>query len=89
MPQILSRTPDLEVHKVPDGYLIYQGNRDKVSYLNQSAAVVFEFCDCALDYEDVVRRASTIFGLEAAAQPQIRACVDSLIEEGLVRSSWT
>lgn len=89
MPEVLARAPDLEVHKVPDGYLVYQENRDKVSYLNSSAAAIFEFCDCALDYEDVVRRTAHLFGLEGAAEVEIRACVESLIEQGLVRSSRT
>lgn len=88
MPQVIARAPNLEIHTVPDGYFIYQGSRDKVSYLNSSAAVVFEFCDCALDYEDVVRRVTRFFGLAATAQTQIRACVDSLIEERLIKSSW-
>ena len=87
MPQILERAPNLEVHKVADGYLIYQENRDKVSYLNHSAATVFEFCDCALEREEIVRRATQLFGLDGAAEVEIPACVESLIEEGLVRSS--
>jgi len=82
----LQRTDGLEVHEVPDGYIVYQGARDNVCYLNKTAAVVFEMCDSGLAADDVVARVARLYDLGAAAHDEIRACIDSLVKEGLLQS---
>jgi hypothetical protein len=32
--------PDLEINAVSDGYVVYQPGRDRVHYLNQTAALL-------------------------------------------------
>jgi hypothetical protein len=86
MPEILTRAADLEVHEVPDGYIVYQTARDNVCYLNSTAAIVFEFCDGKLEAQDIVARVAKIFDLGASAYPEIRGCIDSLVKEGLIQS---
>lgn len=87
MPEIMTRATDLEVHEVPDGYIVYQGARDNVCYLNKTAAIVFEFCDGKLDADDIVARVANIFDLGASAHAEIRTCIDSLVKEGLLQSN--
>jgi hypothetical protein len=89
MRQILSRAPDLDVHEVPDGYIIYHGSKDSVSYLNKTAAVVFEFCDANLDVEEVVSRVAKMFSLEYLSHDEIKTCIERLVQEGVVRSNAT
>lgn len=86
MPQ-LTRAPDLDVHEVPDGYIVYHGANDTVSYLNKTAAIVFEFCDGKLSADDIMERAAKIFESGTATREEIKACIDSLLKEGLVLSS--
>jgi hypothetical protein len=86
MPDVMTRADGLEVHEVPDGYIIYHVARDNVSYLNKTAAIIFEFCDGKLAADDIVARVSTIFDLGASSQDEIRACMASLIKEGLIQS---
>ncbi len=87
MSEILTRASDLEVHEVPDGYIVYQEARDRVHYLNKTAAIVFEFCDGRLETEGILARVARAFELDNSVYPEIRACMDSLIKEGLVQSN--
>jgi hypothetical protein len=87
MGRILMRTAQLEIHEVPDGYIVYQAQQDKVSYLNNTAALVFEFCDGKLDDVDIVGRIAKIYDLSTSGQDDIKACIDSLLKEGLLESN--
>jgi hypothetical protein len=82
----LIRAQNLEIHEVPDGYIVYQTGQDRVHYLNKTAAIIFEFCTGSLEADDVVARMTTAFDLNAAAQVEIRASLDTLVKEGLVLS---
>lgn len=89
MSEIMTRAPNLDVHEVPDGYIVYHGTRDNVCYLNKTAAIVFEFCDGKRDIDDIVARVERIFDLGVSAHDEIRACIGSLIKEGLIQSNAT
>jgi hypothetical protein len=82
----LVRARNLEVHEVPDGYIVYQTEQDRVHYLNKTAAIIFEFCTGSLRADDVVARMTRAFDLNAAAESEIRDGLNSLIKEGLVLS---
>ena len=77
---------NLEVHELPDGYIVYQIERDRVHYLNKTAAIIFELCDGSREADDVVARVAKVFDLGASAHGEIRAGLDSLVNEGLVLS---
>lgn len=83
----LSRAGNLDVHEVPDGYIVYDNARDRVHYLNKTAAIIFEFCDSKLQPDEVVARVATAFDLGPSAHAEIRAGLDTLLKEGLVLSS--
>ncbi len=82
----LQRADDLDVNEVPDGYVIYQVSRDRVHYLNKTAAIVFEFCDGKREADDVVLRVKQLFALDSSADAEIRSCIASLLKEELVLS---
>ncbi len=84
---MLTQATNLEVHDVPDGYIVYQTENDRVHYLNKTAAVIFEFCDGNHGPEDIVTRVAKAFDLGPSAHNEIRAGLDSLLKEGLVQSS--
>ena len=85
MPQFVSRTDGLDVHEVPDGFIVYQDTADNVCYLNNTAAVVFEFCDGKRDPADIIGRVAKIYDLPASRHGEIQDCMDQLIAKGLVR----
>ncbi len=83
---MLTQASNLEVHDVPDGYIVYQTEKDRVHYLNKTAAIIFEFCDGNHGPEDIVVRVAKAFELGPSAHSEIRAGLDSLLKEGLVQS---
>jgi hypothetical protein len=87
MPEVLTQARNLEVHNVPDGYIIYNPEQDRVHYLNKTAAIIFEFCDGAHAADDVVARVAMAFELPSSAHGEVRDGLASLVEEGLVLSS--
>jgi hypothetical protein len=89
MVETLSRAENLDVHEVPDGYVVYDNARDRVHYLNQTAAIIFEFCNSKLEPDDVVGRVAKAFDLGLSAHAEIRAALDLLLKEGLVLSTST
>lgn len=84
MSEVIDRADGLDVHEVPDGYIVYQTARDKVHYLNKTAAVIFEFCDGRRDKDDIVSRVATAFELAPRMQEEVSNCLESLIGEGLL-----
>jgi hypothetical protein len=83
---VLVRAEGLDVNEVPDGYVIYQIETDRVHYLNKTAAIIFELCDGARGSKDIVDRVSKMFEVEGTADGEIEACIESLLKEGLVLS---
>jgi hypothetical protein len=83
---MVTQASNIEVHEVPDGYIVYQTERDRVHYLNTTAAVVFEFCNGQHDADEIVARVARAFDVDASGHPDIRAALDSLLQEGLVLS---
>ena len=67
MTEVLVRAEGLDVNEVPDGYVIYQTEADRVHYLNKTAAIVFELCDGARGTDDIVARVSKMFEVEGTA----------------------
>ena len=80
------QAPNLEIHEVPDGYIVYQTDRDRVHYLNKTSAIILEFCDGLRDRNDIVSRVAKVFGLGPSAHEEIRVGFDTLMKEGLILS---
>jgi hypothetical protein len=74
----------LDVNEVPDGYVVYQTEKDRVHYLNATAAIIFDFCDGEQPAEEIIRSVGEAFGLAEARYGEVRACLDNLVREGLV-----
>jgi hypothetical protein len=86
MSAAMMQASNLDIHEVPDGYIVYQTARDRVHYLNKTAAIIFEFCDGKHAPDDIVDRVAKAFELGPSAHAEIRAGLDSLVKEGLVLS---
>jgi hypothetical protein len=82
----MTQASNLEIHEVADGYIVYQRERDRIHYLNKTAAVIFEFCDGRYPSHDVVELVARIYELDPSAHDEIRTALESLVQEGLVRS---
>lgn len=79
-----TRAPELEINEADDGYIVYHPTRDRVHYLNQTAAVVFELCNgrnAEGELPELVRR---LWDLPEQPVDAVADCIDLLRREGLV-----
>ena len=77
--------PELEVNEVDDGLVIYDTGRDRVHYLNHTAALVFVLCTGEHAAADVAAHVAAAFDLPAdRATSETDACLAQLAREGLV-----
>lgn len=76
---------DIEINEVEDGYVIYQGEKDKVHYLNKTAVLVLESCtggNSAGDIGEIVKQA---YGLPEVPEREVADCLKTLYDEELIK----
>jgi PqqD family protein of HPr-rel-A system len=76
---------DFEVDEADDGYVVYHEARDRVHYLNHTAALVLEHCTGENDEQEIVRIMQRTYDLPEPPEDEIAACIEQLRQEGLVR----
>ena len=74
----------LELSEVLDGYLVYQLERDRVHYLNPTAAAVLQMCDGSLRAADLPEVVAAAFRLPEVPRADIERCLGQLLDEGLI-----
>ena len=74
----------IEINRVPDGAMIYQAGQERVHYLNPTAVIVLELCTMNKTAESIERFVGDAFGLDETPTDAVRACLKSLLDEGLV-----
>jgi hypothetical protein len=79
------KTSGLEINQVPDGYVVYQAERDRVHFLNSTAAAILELCDCEHSLADIAGIFQEAYELEAAPAAEVSASAESLVAEGLIQ----
>jgi hypothetical protein len=77
----------LDVNEVNDGLVVYDPGRDRVHYLNATAAVIFVLCDGVRDAAAIAAKAAAIFGAGGGPSPaEVETCLRQLRDEGILRS---
>jgi hypothetical protein len=74
----------LEITQVPDGVMIFQESRDRVHYLNPTAAIVFELCGLGKSRAEIEAFISDGFALIEAPADEVERCLNALVSEGLI-----
>ena len=74
----------LEHYPVEDGCLIYQPDRDRVHFLNETAYAVLLLCDGQPDAEAMARHLAQEYRLDQAPVEMVREVLERLAGEGLV-----
>jgi Coenzyme PQQ synthesis protein D (PqqD) len=75
---------NMETNEVADGYIVYQPGRDRVHYLNQTAAILLALCNgknCVADLPELLRLA---FDLATPPATEVQDCLELLVKEGLI-----
>jgi hypothetical protein len=73
-----------ETNEVADGYIIYQSERDRVHYLNQTAAILLALCTGQNRVTEMPELLRLAFDLGAPPVAETRVCLEQLVAEGLV-----
>ena len=76
--------PDLEFNEVADGYIVYQPDRDRVHYLNQTAAVVLELCNGQNAEAEIPELLRLAWDLPEPPVEEVADCLEGLRKEGLI-----
>lgn len=74
----------LEVTESGDGFVVYDPGRDRVHYLNHTAALVLEFCTGANDTEQIVAMVQACYDLSEPPEEPVAECLRTFATEGLV-----
>jgi hypothetical protein len=75
---------DLEITRMPDGYVVYRPESDRVLFLNATAAVTFELCDGQQSLADIQELLVAAYELDQFPTDEFRSCVNQLLVEGLI-----
>jgi len=77
----------LEISPTEDGYVVYQPDRDRLHYLNVSAAVLLEVCDGTLCADELPALLAGICGLPEPPTGDVESCLETMVGEGLLRDA--
>lgn len=76
--------PGLDVNEVTDGYVVHQPDRDRVHYLNHTAAILLELCTGRIPAARMPELLRETYSLSAAPDEEVVHCLASLRKEGLI-----
>ncbi len=76
---------DIEINQMEDGYVIYQADKDRVHYLNQTAVLVLESCTGQASEDEIVRIVQEVFSLEHPPEEEVKVCLETMFNEGLIK----
>jgi len=76
--------PGLEINAVADGYIVYQPDRDRVHYLNQTAAILLELCNSHNAESDLAELLRIAYDLPTPPVEEVMDCLEMLRKEGLI-----
>ena len=80
-----TQADNLEINEVADGCIVYQPERERVHYLNHTAALVLTFCNGRNRAEELPGILQAAYDLPQTPTEEVRDCLAKLMEEGLVR----
>lgn len=75
----------LELVEVADGFIVYDEARERVHFLNHTAAVVLTLCDGSKPDAEIATLVQQCYELPETPQEEIAACLERFRTEGLVR----
>jgi len=79
-----AQTPGCEVSHMPDGFVVYQVAKEKVHYLNPSAAMIYELCGTKLTVAGIAIYLQKAFALPEPPLSEVTDCIGALVTEGLI-----
>ncbi|MEM1180518.1 MAG: PqqD family protein [Acidobacteriota bacterium] len=81
------REPGLEIEAAGDGFIVYDEGRERVHYLNHTAALVFELSTGKLDVRAISEWIAEVYGLEDPPIEDVESALEELDAEQLISES--
>ncbi len=78
------RAPDLEIEEAGDGFIVYDESRDRVHYLNHTAALVIELATGDLESHGIANWIARAYALETPPVEDVERLIGELREEHLL-----
>jgi len=75
----------LLINTVADGCIVYQPDRDRVHYLNQTSTLILELCNGRNAESDMPELMRLAYDLPTAPVEEVTECLVTLRREGLIR----
>jgi hypothetical protein len=75
----------VEVTPTADGSVVYDESRERVHYLNETAAAVLDLCTGERSIEDIARQLQAAYELPEPPYQEACECVEQLRGEGVLR----
>jgi hypothetical protein len=85
MQQYPKQANGIEINKVADGYVVYQPDRERVHYLNHTAAIVLELCDGQIAADSMSQIIQDVYQLPALPETEVAECLKKLFDEELIK----
>lgn len=80
------RAEGLEIEESGDGFIVYQPARDRIHYLNHTAAMLLELSSGELTVAEIAALLATAYSLPRPPEEDTARALGELLGEGLV--SW-
>jgi hypothetical protein len=80
-----TRAPNLEIHSVSDGYVIYQPERDRIHYLNHTSVIVLELCNGGTTAREIAAFLKDAYNLSELPTSDVEECFTKLCAEQMVQ----
>ena len=78
------RIEGLDLDETDDGYVIYEPGKDRVHYLNPTAALVLELCNGTNTATGIVELVQQAYGLGEPPAESVEALLTQMKDEGLL-----
>lgn len=82
---IFENNGPFEVTEVPDGFIVSDTKADRVHFLNNTAAIIYEMCDGNYTFREIVEFIDQTYSLETTSSAEVASCIRLLEAENLIQ----
>jgi hypothetical protein len=84
MSDMPTRVDDIDVVEMADGFAVYHVTRDRVHFVNHTAAIMLELCDGTKTEVEIARVLGGCYDLPRPPEAEVAGCLAQFRDEGLV-----
>ena len=74
----------MQIQPVADGSVIYQPQRERIHFLNQTATVVLALCDGTIGFHEIESLVAEAYGMENCPGSLTTPILERFLQEGMI-----